>query len=301
MGSMSKRDVMPLNPVFVVEIFDVWGIDFMEPFPMSYGFQYILFAIDYVSKWVKACATKMNEHSAVIAVVKSNIFTCFGIPRAIISDRDLIKYMLSRPLITGRIGKWSLALMEFSFKYIPQKAVKGRAVAEFLADHPSSKINSEFYSIFCPSKWTGRNFQKVILNILEKMIENHPREWHHLLSEAFWTYRNSKRSSTGVTPYMLICGLDAVLPMEMTIRSARVAFQNRLTPIDYNHAMLVELEDLDEVCLNAIDHIIAQKKKVIRAYNKKVKVKTFVEGDLVWQVKFPPRIKTLEYGKWTPN
>lgn len=61
----------------------------------------------------------------------------------IISQTDLIKYMLSRPLITGRIGKWSLALMEFSFKYIPQKAVKGRAVAEFLADHPSTNINSE--------------------------------------------------------------------------------------------------------------------------------------------------------------
>ncbi|XP_059654790.1 uncharacterized protein LOC132301564 [Cornus florida] len=61
----------------------------------------------------------------------------------IISQTDLIKYMLSRPLITGCIGKWSLSLIEFSFKYIPQKAVKGRAVAEFLADHLSTKIDSE--------------------------------------------------------------------------------------------------------------------------------------------------------------
>ncbi|XP_059658518.1 uncharacterized protein LOC132304825 [Cornus florida] len=61
----------------------------------------------------------------------------------IISQIDLIKYILSRPLITGRIGKWSLALMEFSFKYIPQKAVKGRAVVDFLANHPSTKIDSE--------------------------------------------------------------------------------------------------------------------------------------------------------------
>ncbi|XP_059635365.1 uncharacterized protein LOC132277528 [Cornus florida] len=142
---------------------------------------------------------------------------------------------------------------------------------------------------------------KVILNILKKMIENHPKEWYHLLSEALWAYRNSKRSSTGITPYMLTYGHDVVLPMEMTIRSARVAFQNRLTLVYYNYAMLVELEDLNEVRLNALDHIIAQKKKVMRAYNKKVKAKTFVEGDLVWQVKFPPGIKTLEYRKWTPN
>ncbi|XP_059626874.1 uncharacterized protein LOC132269638 [Cornus florida] len=133
------------------------------------------------------------------------------------------------------------------------------------------------------------------------MIENHPKEWHHLLSEALWAYKNSKRLSIGITPYMLKYGYDAVLLMEMTIRSARVAFQNKLTLVDYNHAMLVELEDLDEVRLNALDHITTQKKKVMRAYNKKVKAKTFVEGDLVWQVKFPPEVKDKEYGKWTPN
>jgi len=38
----------------VVEIFDVWGIDFMGPFPSSFGNEYILLAVDYVSKWVEA-------------------------------------------------------------------------------------------------------------------------------------------------------------------------------------------------------------------------------------------------------
>ncbi|XP_059630454.1 uncharacterized protein LOC132273511 [Cornus florida] len=61
----------------------------------------------------------------------------------IISQTNLIKYMLLSPLITGSIGKWLLVLMEFSFKYIPQKAVKGRAMAELLVDHPSTKIDSE--------------------------------------------------------------------------------------------------------------------------------------------------------------
>ncbi|XP_059654775.1 uncharacterized protein LOC132301549 [Cornus florida] len=154
---------------------------------------------------------------------------------------------------------------------------------------------------FAQSNGQAEASNKVILNILKKMIENHPREWHHLLFEALWAYRNSKRSSTGITPYMLTYGHDAVLPMKMTIRSAREAFQNKLTPADYNHAMLVEFQDLNEVCLNALDHIIGQKNKVMRAYNKKVKAKTFVEGDLVWQVRFPPGVKDKEYGKWTPN
>jgi len=48
---------MPQNPILEVEVFDVWGIDFMGPFnPPSYGNAYILVAVDYVSKWVEAIA-----------------------------------------------------------------------------------------------------------------------------------------------------------------------------------------------------------------------------------------------------
>ncbi|GJR88293.1 reverse transcriptase domain-containing protein [Tanacetum coccineum] len=53
-GNISKRDEMPLNNIQVCEIFDIWGIDFMGPFPKSYKFEYILVAVDYVSKWAKA-------------------------------------------------------------------------------------------------------------------------------------------------------------------------------------------------------------------------------------------------------
>ena len=56
LGNISKKDMMPLNPILVVEIFDVWGIDFMGPFPSSNGFEYILVAVDYVSKWIEAMA-----------------------------------------------------------------------------------------------------------------------------------------------------------------------------------------------------------------------------------------------------
>ena len=45
---------MPLHGVLVVELFDVWSIDFMGPVPSSLGNLYILLVVDYVSKWVKA-------------------------------------------------------------------------------------------------------------------------------------------------------------------------------------------------------------------------------------------------------
>ncbi|XP_076902013.1 uncharacterized protein LOC143556625 [Bidens hawaiensis] len=63
MGGISKRDEMPLQPILVVDIFDVWGIEFLGPFPNSCGYLYILVAVDYVSKWVEAIATRTNDHT----------------------------------------------------------------------------------------------------------------------------------------------------------------------------------------------------------------------------------------------
>ncbi|XP_016652309.1 PREDICTED: uncharacterized protein LOC107881856 [Prunus mume] len=60
----------------------------------------------------------------------------------IIAKTDLIKYMLTRTMLRGRTGKWTLALIEFAFSYVHPKAVKGQAVADFLADHPGEEIEN---------------------------------------------------------------------------------------------------------------------------------------------------------------
>ena len=65
---------MPMNPIMEVEIFDVWGIDFMGPFISSYGNKYILDSVDYVSKWVEAIALPNNEAKSVTSFLKK-IFT----------------------------------------------------------------------------------------------------------------------------------------------------------------------------------------------------------------------------------
>ena len=57
---------MPLKPIIEVEIFDHWGIDFMGPFPNSNGYEYILMAVDYVSRWVEAIPTRTSEGRVVI-------------------------------------------------------------------------------------------------------------------------------------------------------------------------------------------------------------------------------------------
>ncbi|GJZ29877.1 reverse transcriptase domain-containing protein [Tanacetum coccineum] len=70
-GKISQRDEMPQNSIQVCEIFDVWGIDFMGPFPSSKGNKYILVAVDYLSKWVEAKALPTNDARVVCKLAAS--------------------------------------------------------------------------------------------------------------------------------------------------------------------------------------------------------------------------------------
>ena len=77
LGGITHRNMMPLNPILVVEIFYCWGIDFMGSFPPSFGYLYILVAVDYVSKWVEAIPCKKNEHKIVLKFLKEKF--CQGL------------------------------------------------------------------------------------------------------------------------------------------------------------------------------------------------------------------------------
>ncbi|GJZ92358.1 reverse transcriptase domain-containing protein [Tanacetum coccineum] len=109
-GKILQKDEMPQNAIQVCEIFDVWGIDFMGPFPSSRGNKYILVAVDYLSKWVEAKALPTNDARVVVKILNS-LFARFGTPRAIISDSDthfcndqftkvMLKYGVSHRLST---------------------------------------------------------------------------------------------------------------------------------------------------------------------------------------------------------
>ena len=66
--------------------FDVWGIDFIGPFPPSFGNQYILLVVDYVSKWVEGITCPRNDANTILGFIQRNILSRFGAPRTIISD-----------------------------------------------------------------------------------------------------------------------------------------------------------------------------------------------------------------------
>ncbi|GJS73112.1 zf-CCHC domain-containing protein [Tanacetum coccineum] len=85
-GNISSRNEMLQNNIHVCEVFNVWGLDFMGPFPQSRGNKYILVAVDYVSKWVKAQALPTNDARVVVKFLRS-LFARFGVPKALISYR----------------------------------------------------------------------------------------------------------------------------------------------------------------------------------------------------------------------
>ncbi|CAN6707533.1 unnamed protein product [Malus baccata var. baccata] len=128
MGNIGARDQMPQVSILNVEIFYVWGIDFMGPFPSSYGFMYILLAVDYVSKWVEAKATRTNDSKVVADFIRTNIFERFGIPRVVISDGGshfcnrtiealLRKYNVNHRTVGPTRKDWSLRLDDALWAY----------------------------------------------------------------------------------------------------------------------------------------------------------------------------------------
>ncbi|XP_050945477.1 uncharacterized protein LOC127150833 [Cucumis melo] len=94
-------------------------------------------------------------------------------------------------------------------------------------------------------------FNKTLCSLLKKVVSKAKRDWQEKIGEALWAYRTTHRTSTGVTPYSLVYGVEVVLSLEREISSLRMAFQEGLTTEDNAKLRLQELEALDEKRLEA--------------------------------------------------
>jgi hypothetical protein len=107
--------------------------------------------------------------------------------------------------------------------------------------------------------------------------------------------------STKPLPYELVYGHNAILPWEIQTGSRCVTLQNDLTADAYKNLMMDDLEDLNCHRLRALENIEANKLRIGKHYNKKVRSKEFSKENVVWKVKLPIGSKDSKFGKWSPN
>ncbi|VVA40205.1 PREDICTED: LOW QUALITY PROTEIN, partial [Prunus dulcis] len=156
-GNLSSRSQMPLTNILEVELFDVWGINFMGPFPISHGYLYIIVAVDYVSKWVEALPAWTNDHKVVLNFLKEHIFTRFGTPRAIISDGG--SHFINNPF-DALVRKYN---------------VTHKVATPY---HPQTSGQVEVSN-------------REIKHILEKTMNQNRKDWALKVSDACWAYRTA--------------------------------------------------------------------------------------------------------------
>ncbi|GJR74689.1 reverse transcriptase domain-containing protein [Tanacetum coccineum] len=245
-GKISQRDEMPQNAIQVCEIFDVWGIDFMGPFPSSRGNKYILVAVDYLSKWVEAKALPTNDARVVVKFLKS-LFARFGTPRAIISDRgthfcnDQFAKVMSKYGVTHRLAT---------------------------AYHPQTSGQVEV---------SNRGLKR----ILERTVGENRASWSDKLDDALWAFCTAFKTLIGCTPYKLVYGKSCHLPIELEHKAYWALKHANFDLKTVGDHQKLQLNDLNELRDQAYENSLIYKERTKKLHDSKIKNRIFNVGDRV--------------------
>ena len=236
MGNISRKDEPPMHPILEVELFDLWGIDFMGPFPASYNNLYILLAVDYVSKWVEAIPTRTNDAKVVAQFLRSNIFSRFGTPRALITDNGT-----------------------HFFNKVIDKVLQNYGVRHrtSLAYHPQSNGQAEVSN-------------REIKYILKKTVNSSKKDWSKKMDDALWVYRTAFKTPLGMSPFRIVYGKACHLPVELEHRAYWATRQLNMDSTLAGEKRLLQLNELDRFRNEAYENARIYKEKTKAWHDKHI-------------------------------
>jgi hypothetical protein len=227
----------------------------------------VLVATDYFTKWTEAVPLKNMTHGEVIQFILEHIIHRFSIPQTLTTDQG--------------------------------SSFMSHQVRDFAESLKIKLLSSSLY--YAQANGQAESSNKILIKLIKKKIEENPKRWHEVLSEALWAQHIFKYSATKVTPFELVYEQEAILPVEVNLHALRIARQNELSTVDYHNLMLNRLDEVPDERVKALGEIERDKLRVAKAYNKRVKEKSFQIGDLVWNTILPIGSRSSKFGKWSPN
>nr|GFA93225.1 reverse transcriptase domain-containing protein [Tanacetum cinerariifolium] len=222
------------------------GIDFMGPFPSSKGNKYILVAVDYLSKWVEAKALPTNDDRVVVKFLKY-LFSRFGTPKAIISDRgthfcnDQFSRVMAKYGVTHRLS---------------------------IAYHLKTSGQVEV---------TNRGLKR----ILERTVGENRTSWSDKLEDALWAFRTAFKTSVGCTPYRLVYGKACHLPLEFEHKAYWALKHANFDLKTAGDHWKLQLNELNKLRDQAYENSLIYKERTKKLHDDKIKNRIFNVGDQV--------------------
>lgn len=172
--------------------FDNWGIDFFDPIePSSHGKSYILVCTNYATKWIEAQAMTHAKDHKVTDFLYECIFTRFGVPREIVRDQGA--------QFTSNL------IVELMKKYM---------IHHGTSSSYHSQANGQV-------EITNREIEE----FLNKIVSIHKWDWVTWLLEAIWAYQTRWKSTTRFTPFELLYGKFASMPIKFDHKTLKTTLE----------------------------------------------------------------------------
>ena len=204
----------------------------------------MIVAIDYFTKWIEAESLAKITSRKVEKFIWQNIITRFGLPRVLTVDNGT---------------QFDCATLR---KYLEDFKI---VVAYLSVCNPHCNGQAEAVN-------------KKILYGLQKKLEDAKAKWIDEIFDVLWSLRTTVKEATGQTPFRVVYGSEALLPVEIGLQTVRL---KHLDPVENQESRLLDLKLIDELRENAAWKMAAYQNGIVRFYNRKVKHRSFQVGDLV--------------------